>query len=285
MNTGAAPNPTPNPSERVIVALDVPSKDEALRIVDELDGVISFFKVGLELLMSGGMEDLLRKLVVGKKVFVDLKLPSDIPETVKRVVSLAADIGVTFLTLSNSATTGTIRAALEGRGDSASPHLLYVPFLSSLDRADFSELYGKRPEDFEGFLEQRTQEAKNAGADGFIVSGPEIRLLRNKYPDAKLVSPGIRPSGSPADDHKRACTPAQAMSLGADYIVVGRPIRNSSDRRAAAQRIVDEVANTLIGGSSASARPSAPGGYGGGNGAGYSSASSGSAPMLARSKD
>jgi orotidine-5'-phosphate decarboxylase len=235
----------PNASERVIVALDVPSKSEAERIVDELDGVISFFKVGLELLMSGGMEDLLRKLAGNKKLFVDLKLPGDIPETVKRTVSLAADIGVTFLTLSNSASAGTIRAAVEGRGSRALPELLFVPFLSSLDRADFCELYGRPASEFESFLEQRTLEAKNAGVDGFIVSGPEIRLLRAKFPDVHLVSPGIRPSGSAADDHKRACTPAEAISLGADYIVVGRPIRNAQDRKAAAQRIVDEVASAL----------------------------------------
>jgi orotidine-5'-phosphate decarboxylase len=284
MSIGAAQNTTPNASERVIVALDVPSKDEALRIVDELDGVISFFKVGLELLMSGGMEDLLRKLVVGKKVFVDLKLPSDIPETVKRVVRLAADIGVTFLTLSNSATTGTIRAALEGRGANKSPELLYVPFLSSLDRSDFAELYDEDPANFERFLEQRTESAKAAGADGFIVSGPEIQLLRSKYPNAKLVSPGIRPIGSTVDDHKRACTPAEAITLGADYIVVGRPIRNAPDRRAAAQRIVDEVSGAANGPASTSMRSQAPSGSGGA-GNGYSSREFGASAMFARSKD
>jgi orotidine-5'-phosphate decarboxylase len=237
--------PSPkSPQERVIVALDVSSMREALQIVSELEGLITFYKVGLELLMSGEMTNLLKELVRGKKVFVDLKLPSDIPETVGRVVSLASEMGVTFMTLSSTATAGTFRAAVAGRGKRSSPQLLFVSYLSSLDRVDFAEIHNRRPEEFEAYLEQRTQSVKDAGADGFIVSGREIGLLRAKYPDATLVSPGIRPSGAPADDHKRTCTPAEAIRLGADYIVVGRPIRNSSDRKAAAQSIIDEIAQT-----------------------------------------
>jgi orotidine-5'-phosphate decarboxylase len=175
------------------------------------------------------------------RVFVDLKLPSDIPETVKRVVHLAATMDVEFLTLSNSATPGTIRAALDGRGERSHPRLLYVPFLSSWDRSDFTAMTGKPGADFESYLEERTDAATVAGADGFIVSGPEIRLLRAKYPGTVLVSPGIRPAGSSTDDHKRSCTPAEAIRLGADYIVVGRPIRDAENRRDAARRIVDEV--------------------------------------------
>jgi orotidine-5'-phosphate decarboxylase len=230
------------PAERIIVALDVPTVNEALRLVDELDGILSFYKVGLELLMSGGMNELLRKLSQGnKKVFVDLKMPNDIPETVKRAAVVAADFGVTFLTLSNSVTPTTIRAALDGRGQRELPKLLFVPFLSSQDRADFAAETGRSVAEFESFLEQRTDTAKASGVDGFIVSGPEIGLLRARYPEAVLVSPGIRPSGSALDDHKRSCTPAEAVQLGADYIVVGRPIRNASNRRAMAEGIVKEI--------------------------------------------
>lgn len=265
------------PKDRIIVALDVPTKDEALKLVDDLDGLISFYKIGLELLMSGGMEDLLRRLVVGKQVFVDLKLPGDIPETVKRVVSLATSIGVKFLTLSNSVTRGVIQAALEGRGtEKKDPELLFVSYLSSLDRDDFAEQTGLAPSEFEKHIEERTASAKRAGVDGFIVSGQEIRLLRAKYPEATLVSPGIRPAGSSLDDHKRSCTPAEAIRLGADYIVVGRPIRNAPDRRAAAQKIIDELSAD-----SESAR-----GTSSSRGNGYSlSESSEPAGMFARPRD
>jgi len=195
--------------------------------------------------MSGGFERIVRELVKHKRVFADLKLPGDIPETVRRAVAVAADMGVSFLTLSGGAGPQTIQAAVAGRGEKRTPELLFVPFLSSLDRADFAALYGRRPDEFEAFLGQRTDEAKNLGADGFIVSGPEIGLLRKRFPECVLVSPGIRPSSAPKDDHKRACTPAEAIHLGTDYIVVGRPIRNATDRREAAQRIIDDLASAM----------------------------------------
>ena len=229
------------PQERIIVALDVPTVKDALAIVKELKDLVSFYKVGLELLMSGGMEELLRALVQEHSVFVDLKLPSDIPQTVSRVVGVAASLGVRFITLSNSATRETIGAAVAGRGRHADPKLLYVSFLSSLDRQDFAQQYGRPETDFEPFLEARTAEAKAAGADGFIVSGLEIGLLRAKYPNALIVSPGIRPAGAARDDHKRTCTPTEAVRLGADYIVIGRPICKAPDKRGATQRIVDEL--------------------------------------------
>lgn len=229
------------PEDRIIVALDVSTHREALSIVEDLQDLVSFYKVGLELLMSGGMDELLRALVQKHNVFVDLKLPSDIPETVSRVVGLAADLGVKLITLSNSATRGSIVAALAGRGGRVDPKLLYVSSLSSLDRTDFAQQYGRPEADFESFLKQQTASAKASGVDGFIVSGQEIRLLRTSYPEALIVSPGIRPVGASKDDHKRTCTPAEAIALGADYIVVGRPIRNAPDRRAATQRIIDEL--------------------------------------------
>jgi orotidine-5'-phosphate decarboxylase len=233
--------------DRVIFALDVPNKKEAFRLIDELGDRLSFYKVGLELLMSGGIDELLTVLVRdGKKVFVDLKLPSDIPETVRRAVSVAADLGVTFLTLSSTVMDATIQTAKEARGDRPGPKLLFVSFLSSLSREDYEQLYGRPGTTFERFLIERTHAARKAGADGFIVSGEQIQLLRQEFgPGVVLVSPGIRPAWASADDHKRMCTPAEAIRWGADYIVVGRPIKNAPNRREAAQRVIDELAQEL----------------------------------------
>jgi orotidine-5'-phosphate decarboxylase len=236
------------PAERLIVALDVPTQAEARQLVEDLDGLITFFKVGLELFMGGGVESLLRELAESHRLFADLKLPDDIPATVTNVVRVAAASGVTFLTLSHSAGPDTIAAALRGRGTSRHPQLLFVPFLSSQDDADFARRTGRPAAEFQTDLLARATEAKAAGADGFIVSGREIALLRKHFPDAVLVSPGIRPGWSAADDHKRSSTPAEAIRFGADYIVVGRPIRKAGDRAArrdAAKRVIDEVALSL----------------------------------------
>jgi orotidine-5'-phosphate decarboxylase len=233
------------PQDRIIVALDVPTADEALRLVDELGDLVSFYKVGLELLMSGGLGDLVQRLVKDKQVFVDLKLPDDISATVMNVVKVASNLGVRFLTLSHAVGPATMRAALSGRGHRTSPELLWVPFLSSQDPADFAEQTGRSPSEFRGEMVRRTRVAKGLGVDGFIVSGQEIALLRSEFPDTMLVSPGIRPAWSSADDHKRACTPGEAITLGANYIVIGRPIRNAGGaqaRRDAARRVIDEVA-------------------------------------------
>ena len=227
--------------DKIIVALDVPTAADALAMVEQIGELISFYKVGLELVMAGGSETLIAKLVESKRVFLDMKLPNDIPTTVERAVASAARLGVTFLTLSNSATSETIRAALEGRGASPYPKLLYVSFLSSLDRSDFARHYSRPESEFEAYLKERTEAALEAGVDGFIVSGDEIGVLRQQHPGAILVSPGIRPSWSKADDHKRARTPREALSLGSDYLVIGRPLRDAPNRREAAQRVIAEL--------------------------------------------
>ena len=236
--------------ERLIVALDVPTVDEAQGIVRELSGVVSFFKIGIELLMSGKMFEIVEQ--IGKnQVFLDLKLPSDIPTTVRRTVALCAQHKVVkFLTLSSAGPTNLIleslAAAVEGRGASTVPKLLTVPYLSSLDRVDYATVFGGASESFESFLVERSTALVGAGSDGLIVSGKEIELLRAKFPKGSgvdLVSPGIRPAGHRSDDHKRFTTPTEAIRFGADYLVVGRPIcaPDSGTRKQAAEAIVAEI--------------------------------------------
>ena len=249
--TGPLPAPAPVPApapaparERLIVALDVPSRDLALAMVDDLGDAVSFYKVGLELLMSGDLQEVVRRIGRDKRVFVDLKLPSDIPETVRRAVVATAKLGAKFLTLSHSASAATIEAARRGRGEGATPELLFVPVLSSVDAGDveWQRQQQGAPGEFRADMVRRATDAARAGVDGFIVSGQEIGVLRQAFPRATLVSPGIRPAGAAQDDHKRSCTPAEAIRLGADFLVVGRPIRDAANRRDAAARIVDEIA-------------------------------------------
>ena len=233
-------------TDRLIVALDVPSTKEAIRFVDDLDGLVSFFKVGLELLMSGGIDTLVRNLVArDKRVFVDLKLPGDIDETIRRAVRLSADMGATLLTLSSSVSPQTIRAAREGRGESKHPFLLFVSYLSSLDETDYRALHAGADVGLEAFVAERSRVALHSGCDGLIASGDSIRMLRSTFKDTIIVSPGIRPPGASADDHKRLRTPREAISEGADYLVVGRPIRDALDRRQAAEAIIAGIKEGL----------------------------------------
>jgi orotidine-5'-phosphate decarboxylase len=228
-------------ADRLIVALDVPTVDAALRAVETLDNV-SFFKVGLQLLMTGGMPALLQALG-GKRVFVDLKLPGDISNTISAVIDVCYEQRVAFLTLSDSMPPAAIRAAAAAR-NAHRPFdlkLLTVPWLSSLDASDLLETTGTA-DDLETYVLRRAKVAIDAGCDGIIASGEAIRWCRTAFPRPILiVSPGIRPEGAAADDQKRHTTPADAIRLGADYLVVGRPIMRAADPRAAAGRVIEEI--------------------------------------------
>lgn len=240
-----------NAKDRLIVALDVPTVDEAISVVEKLDNV-SFFKIGLRLYMSGALSGKLSALVDRLKphgqIFFDLKFPGDIDTTIATVVAdYKTSPHVKFLTLNEFMPVAAIRAARLARGDSPTPKLLMVPYLSSLDgSADLRELYGGQ--DFETFLLKRAHTAIDNGCDGLIASGEVIALFRGAYPKTSgvvIVSPGIRPLGTSSDDHKRFTTPTEAIRLGADYLVVGRPILRDPDPREAAQRIISEIANAL----------------------------------------
>jgi orotidine-5'-phosphate decarboxylase len=232
--------------DRLIVALDVPSVDEALRAVEQLDNV-SFFKIGLQLFMTGGLQTLLESLRT-KQVFVDLKVPGDIANTIAAVINFCVTMNVTFLTLSESMPPPAIRSARAARDarDSQDPKLLTVPFLSSLDATDLPSIAAGE-NDLETFILKRAHAAVEAGCDGMIASGQAIHVCRRAFPSTIIVSPGIRPAGASTDDHKRHTTPAEAIRLGADYLVVGRPILKAPDPRGAASRIIDEIDAALGG--------------------------------------
>jgi len=229
--------------DRIIVALDVPTVDEALASVERLDN-ISFFKIGLQLFMTGGLPDLLRALRT-KRVFVDLKLPGDISNTIAAVIDACVSMNVELLTLSESMPLPAIRAARAAREarHSSHPKFLTVPVLSSLDASDLPA--GAGGENVEAVIVKRAQSALDAGCDGIIASGDAIQVCRRAFPSTLIVSPGIRPSGAATDDHKRHTTPAEAVRLGADYLVIGRPILKAPDPRGAAQRIIEEIDQAL----------------------------------------
>lgn len=229
--------------DRLIVALDVPTASEAMALVEKLDPVVSFYKIGWQLFMTGELKTLLDALG-DKKIFLDLKVPGDIGNTIRSAVEVCVEAGVRFLTLSDNMPPSSLEAARDARGSSKLPELLMVPFLSSLDASDLETMKGRG--DLDAYFLERAAAAVGAGVDGLIASGDAIRILRERYGDSiRIVSPGIRPSGSSTDDHKRSTTPAEAITMGADYLVVGRPIRNAPDPVDTARRVIDEIDGAL----------------------------------------
>jgi orotidine-5'-phosphate decarboxylase len=222
--------------DRLIVALDVDTITEARQLVKRLDGTVSFFKIGLQLQLAAGL-DLIKELIAeGKKVFLDYKY-FDIDETVKNAVAQVASYGVSFLTVHGNGK--IIRAAVEGRGNS-DLKILSVTVLTSLDHYDIKDL------GFDCSVEElvlhRAKRALEAGCDGVIASPKEIQSIREIAGIGLLiVTPGIRPQKARIDDHKRWASPATAIQDGADYLVVGRPIRNAPDPKAAAENIIFEM--------------------------------------------
>jgi len=218
--------------ERLIVALDVPGPDAARALVERIGDAVCFYKVGLELLTSGGSFELVQWLAGrGNRVFADFKF-FDIPETVRRAVANLRGRGVTFATVHGSRP--IMEAAASAKGD---VRILAVTVLTSMGPAELEEMgYGGTVEDL---VVSRARSALESGCDGVIASGLEARMLKAEFGDRLLVvTPGIRAAGqASSDDQKRTVDAAQAFRNGADYIVVGRPIRESSDPRAAAQSL------------------------------------------------
>ena len=223
--------------ERLIVALDVSSAAEARALVERIGDAAAFYKVGLELFTAGGYFELLEWLVKrGNKVFVDLKF-FDIPETVARAVAALRGRGVTFATVHGNQR--MMEAAGKEKGE---VKILAVTALTSLDRGDLDDLGFSC--DVERLVLSRARRAIEAGCDGVISSGLEAPRLKAEFKDKLLVvTPGIRPVENRADDQKRTVDVAQAFANGADYIVVGRPVRAAPDPRAAAQAIQATIAS------------------------------------------
>ena len=227
---------TPIPrSERLIVALDVPTPREARALVERVGDAACFYKLGLELFMAGGYFELLDWLVQrGNKAFVDLKF-FDVPETVRRAVANLRGRGVSFATVHGNQ--AMMEAAAQEKGE---VKILAVTVLTSLDRGDLDDLGFSC--DVERLVLSRARRAMQAGCDGVISSGLEAQKLKAEFQDKLLVvTPGIRPVKN-EDDQKRTVDVAQAFANGADYIVVGRPIRSAADPRAAAQAIQRTIA-------------------------------------------
>jgi orotidine-5'-phosphate decarboxylase len=225
--------------ERLIVALDVPSVAQARDLVARLDGVASFFKLGLWLLYAEGFDRFLDELVgAGKKVFLDTKM-FDIGETVRQGVARAAARRVSFVTVHGDR--DIIAAAAEGKGGTDLT-VLVVPVLTSLDDQRLRELGYTAGVSELVIAGART--ARACGCGGIIAAprdNPNAIRAAADAPELLVVTPGIRPAGSGRDDHKRAGTPAEAIAAGADYLVVGRPIVQSPDPAAAAIEIIDEM--------------------------------------------
>ncbi|WP_114286298.1 orotidine-5'-phosphate decarboxylase [Candidatus Halocynthiibacter alkanivorans] len=226
--------------DRLIVALDVPNALAGLKLAEQLGDSVSFYKIGLGMLTGGGMA-LANELKeeFGKRIFLDMKL-FDISATVEKAVRGISQYNLDFLTVHGDP--HVVRAAKEGAADSQTK-ILAVTILTSLDRADLDAGQIKAG-DIPDLVVERAGRAFDAGADGIIASPQEAALIR-ALPEAAgrlIVTPGVRPAGAAPGDQKRIATPAQAIANGADHIVVGRPIWQAGDPRAAALAVLREFA-------------------------------------------
>ena len=224
-------------ADKIIVALDVATKKEALVLVNQLNGQISFFKIGLQLYTAEGPEIVRSVLSTGAKIWLDLKL-HDIPNTVARAVESASNLGVHMLTIHLSGGGEMIRAATAARANSMS--ILGVTVLTSATEQTLCEIGIADKVD-----DQVLRLAKlgvDAEIDGLVASPHEVKMLRGEFRDKiKIVTPGVRPKGSDAGDQKRVMTPRQALDAGADYLVIGRSITTHPNPREAVAKILAEL--------------------------------------------
>jgi orotidine-5'-phosphate decarboxylase len=223
--------------ERVFVALDLPTVEDAQAMVDALGDSVASYKIGLQLLPIGGVELGRRLRAAGKNVFLDFKF-HDIDATVEKATRSVAGLDAQLLTV--HARPDVMRAAVRGRGDGGLK-LLGVTVLTSLDRAALEAIgYNDNAEDL---VMRRVGQALDAGMDGVVASPLEAAAIRASVPDSFLVvTPGVRPAGADAGDQKRIATPSAALGSGASHLVIGRPITQAADPVAAARAIMAEIA-------------------------------------------
>jgi orotidine-5'-phosphate decarboxylase len=226
----------PEPRDRLIVALDVSTVEEAQAMVARLGEEVSFYKIGYQLALAGGLSYAAALIDSGKQLFVDMKL-HDIGNTVAAGVKSVSRVGATFLTV--HAYPQTMKAAAQAREGGL--RILAVTVLTSYDDADLKAAgYGTS---VGALVAQRARQALEIGVNGLVCSPEEVSNLRAIVGERLvLVTPGIRPAGTDAGDQKRIATPAAAIAAGADYLVVGRPIVAAADPKAAAKAIVAEIA-------------------------------------------
>jgi orotidine-5'-phosphate decarboxylase len=225
-----------NVRERLIVALDVSMPEAALKLISQLEDLVSFYKVGLELYTAAGPDFIKALTGQGLKVFLDLKF-LDIGETVRRATRQVARLGATFLSVHEAGS--TVASAVQGAKGS-NLKILAVTVLTTMDAADLQE--SGIHWTMEDLVQRRARRAIEAGCDGVITSGQEAREVRALGGEKLIiVTPGIRLSGAAADDQKRSATPAQAITAGADFVVVGRPIRDAANPHTVAEQILAEM--------------------------------------------
>lgn len=231
-----------NSQDRLVFALDVPDGKEAKRYVTMLEGVVGCFKVGLELFIREG-PDVVKMIQDNSaaNIFLDLKL-HDIPATVRRALRSASKMGIKYITIHSTEGEEILETAQEVKG--LGLEVLAVTLLTSTSASSLSNLWMSENIDTAALVLDRATRAQKSGCAGVVCSGEEAKVIKLKCAEGfKIVVPGIRPEWARVlgDDQNRIATPAQAIKDGADMIVVGRPIRDSEDPRAAAQRIIEEV--------------------------------------------
>jgi orotidine-5'-phosphate decarboxylase len=226
--------------DRMIVGLDVPSVEEARRLVKLLGAEASFYKIGMQLVFAGGLALIDEFAAAGKRIFLDMKL-LDIDNTITGGIASIARLGVTFTTI--HAYPKAMRAAVAGR-PAGGPGLLAVTVLTSMDDADLRA--AGYAEEAAALVAKRAAEAQKSGMDGIVCAPSEVSAVRRIVgPKMAIVAPGIRPAGAAAGDQKRVMTPAEAIAAGADYIVVARPVIAAADPAAAARSIIAEIEKSL----------------------------------------
>jgi orotidine-5'-phosphate decarboxylase len=226
-----------NAAEKIIVALDVPTKKDALGLVEQLRGKISFFKIGMQLYTAEGPEIVRAVLATGSRVWLDLKF-HDIPNTVGRAVESAANIGVQMITIHLSGGAEMIRAATSAKKGSMS--ILGVTVLTSSSEETLREIGVS--EKVDEHVLRLARLGIESGIDGVVASPHEIKRLRSEFGDKIIIAvQGIRPTWAKADDQKRFMTPREALEAGATYIGIGRPITKDPKPADAIRKILDEI--------------------------------------------